>query len=102
MTTVNPPQPRVDLGRTDREWHVLLDEKLTAFEGRLSVKMVSLEMRLTALETKDAVADVHRVNVEKRLDGIEGTLKWLARLMFAALIMAVMAFVVGGGLVVPL
>ena len=90
------------MSRTDREWHVLFSDKLTAFEDRLSIKMVSLEMRLTALETKDAVADVHRVNVEKRLDGIEGTLRWLSRLMIAALIMAVMAFVVGGGLALPL
>ena len=101
MTTGNPPQPIVDRDGTAREWHALFGDNLTAFEGRLSVKMVSLEMRLTALETKDAVADVHRINVEKRLDGIEGTLRWLSRLMIAALIMAVMAFVVGGGLVLP-
>ena len=101
MTARNPPQPRVDRDRTDREWHVLFSDKLTAFEDRLSIKMVSLEMRLTALETKDAVADVHRINVEKRLGGIEETLRWLTRLMLAALIMAVMAFVVGGGLALP-
>jgi len=89
------------MSRTDREWHVLFDDKLTAFEGRLSVKMVSLEMRLTALETKDAVADVHRINVENRLGGIEETLRWLTRLMIAAMIMAFMAFVAGGGLVLP-
>ena len=101
MTTGNPPQPRVDRGRTDRDWHVLFDDKLTAFETRLNVRIVSLEARLSALETKDAVADVHRINVEKRLDGIEGTLRWLTRLMIAALIMAIVAFVVGGGLVLP-
>ena len=80
----------------------MFGDNLTAFEGRLSVKMVSLEMRLTALETKDAVADVHRINVENRLGEIEETLRWLTRLMIAALIMAVMAFVVGGGLALPL
>ena len=101
MTTGNPPQPRVDRDRTDRDWHVLFDDKLTAFETRLNVRIVSLEARLAALETKDAVADVHRVNVEKRLGGIEETLRWLTRLMIAALIMAVMAFVAGGGLVLP-
>ena len=89
------------MSRTDREWHVLFDDKLTAFETRLNVRIVSLEARLSALETKEAVADVHRVNVEKRLGGIEETLHWLMRLMIAALIMAVMAFVAGGGLVLP-
>jgi len=101
MTMGDPPTPRAEGSMTDREWHALSDQKLTAFEGRLNQRIISLEMRLAALETKDAVADVHRVNVEKRLAGIEETLRWLTRLMIAALIMAVMAFVAGGGLVLP-
>ena len=101
MTSGITPQPRVDRDRTDRDWHALFDDKLTAFEARLNVRIVSLEARLAALETKDAVADVHRINVENRLGEIEETLRWLTRLMIAALIMAFMAFVVGGGLVLP-
>ena len=58
----------------------------------------ALEARVTVLETKSAVDEVHRVNVEKRLGGIEDTLKWLVRLMIGAIIMAALTYALGGGL----
>ena len=82
---------------SDREWHGILENKLTAFEDRLSARIAGLESRLAALETKDAVADVHRINVETRLGGIEDILRWLTRLLVGAIILAGMAFVAGGG-----
>ena len=48
----------------------------------------ALETRVTVLETKSAVDEVHRGNVEKRLGEMEDTLKWLVRLMVGAIIMA--------------
>lgn len=59
-----------------------------------------IEDRLHALETRDAVSEVHRLGVERRLDGIEDTLKWLVRLIFGAIVLAVLSFVFNGGLVV--
>jgi hypothetical protein len=58
------------------------------------------ERRLVALETRTAVDEVHRAAVEKRLAGIEDTLRWLVRLVIGALIMAIIAFAVRGGLVI--
>ena len=55
------------------------------------------ERRITLLETRDAVAEVHHVNVEKRLDAIEDTLKWLTRLIFGGLVMAALAYALQGG-----
>lgn len=72
---------------TDNEWRSKTD-------GRLQ----GIEMRLAAVETKNAVDEVHRTNVEKRLAGIEGTLTWLVRLVIGGIIGAAVAFVVGGGL----
>ena len=37
-------------------------------------------------------------NVEGRLGGIEDTLKWLVRLIFGALLMGAMAYVLRGGI----
>ena len=56
-----------------------------------------LEARVRTLETRSAVDDVHRANVEKRLGAIEDTLKWLVRLVFGALLLAVVAYAVRGG-----
>jgi len=61
-------------------------------------KLAHIESRLSHMETKNAVDDVHRANVEKRLSGIEDTLRWLVRLIIAALITAVVAYITGGGL----
>jgi hypothetical protein len=55
------------------------------------------EIRLSALETRSAVDEVHRANVSQRLGYIEDTLKWVVRLIIGAVLMAVIAFVLRGG-----
>ena len=57
-----------------------------------------IERRLSAIETRNAVDEVDRHNVEKRLGSIEDTLKWLVRLVLGALIAAALALLVGSGL----
>ncbi|MFT7107348.1 MAG: hypothetical protein ACJAVT_001871 [Yoonia sp.] len=47
-----------------------------------------MERRIIALETRDAVDEVHRINVSDRLSAIEDTLKWLVRLIIGGLLMA--------------
>lgn len=64
----------------------------------LDARVLTLENRVNKIETESTVSDVHRKNVERRLDAIEDTLKWLSRLILGALIMALIAFVVKGGL----
>ena len=59
-----------------------------------------LENRIAVLETQSAIDDVHRENVGTRLGHIEDTLKWLVRLVIGGLLMAAIAFVMRGGLVV--
>jgi hypothetical protein len=56
-----------------------------------------IEQRLQDLETRNAVDEVHRINVEKRLGAIEDTLKWLVRLIVGALVVAAIAFALRGG-----
>lgn len=58
---------------------------------------VHIEQRIQALETRGAVEEVHRINVEKRLGSIEDTLKWLVRLILGALMMAAIAYALKGG-----
>lgn len=57
-----------------------------------------VDRRLARLETRGAVDDVHRANVETRLSQIEDTLKWLVRLILGALVMAGLAQALRGGL----
>ncbi|RYG92071.1 pseudouridine synthase [Loktanella sp. IMCC34160] len=58
----------------------------------------TIERRLASLETRNAVDEVHRINVETRLSAIEDTLKWLVRLVMGAIIMGALAYVLRGGL----
>lgn len=57
-----------------------------------------VERRLTLIETRNAVEDVHRANVEQRLTAIEDTLKWLVRLILGAVILSVVGYALSGGL----
>jgi hypothetical protein len=59
----------------------------------------SIENRLNVLETRNAVEEVHRINVESRLTSIEDTLKWLVRLIIGAFVLAVLAYALKGGFV---
>ncbi|MFV1626864.1 hemolysin XhlA family protein [Phaeobacter sp. JH20_02] len=56
-----------------------------------------IERRLQALEMSNAVDEVHRTNVEKRLDSIEDILRWLVRLVVGAMIMGAIAYALKGG-----
>jgi hypothetical protein len=69
-------------------------EPLEHLEKRLD----EIEGRLHSLETKSAVDEVHRVNVEKRLQSIENSLQWLVRLVLGAIISAVTIYAISGGL----
>lgn len=61
------------------------------------MRFQAIESRISALEVHKAVDAVHRTNVEGRLGSIEDALKWLVRLVFGALILAVVGFLVNGG-----
>lgn len=65
---------------------------------RLEAQTVGLEQRLSTLETAKAVEEVHYTNLNTRLGSIESTLTWLVRLIIGALVMALLAFIFGGGL----
>ena len=64
-----------------------------------NVWFTKIERRLSALETRGAVDEVHRDNVRERLTAIEDTLKWLVRLIIGGLLMAALTYVVQGGFV---
>lgn len=80
---------------TTDQWREALLQKIKELEDSYK----ALSARISAIEIKNAADEVHRENVETRLASIEDTLKWLVRLIIAALILALIGFVVGGGLV---
>lgn len=65
-------------------------------EGVLN-RLGALEKEMASLKVQSAVDEVHRQNVEKRLQAIEDGQKWLIRLILGAIVMAVMAFALSGG-----
>lgn len=79
---------------------VELKDSNKALSHDLSETSKALTLRLNKVETNDAVSQVHRNNVEKRLDSIENTLQKLAWLIISAIVLAIMAWVISGGLAV--
>lgn len=75
-------------------WQENLLRRLTHVESTLN----TVNDRLSDLEKQDAVDEVHRINVETRLSSIENSLTWLVRLIIGAIILAAIAFALGGGL----
>lgn len=59
---------------------------------------LDIERRLSEIETRQAVAAVHRDNVADRLTAIEDTLRWLMRLIVGGFLMGGVAYVLKGGL----
>jgi hypothetical protein len=72
---------------SDDEWRATVNAKLN-----------TLDQRLIQVEKKNAVDEVHRTNVEKRLSSIEGTLTWLVRLIIGAILLALVGFIMQGGI----
>ena len=56
-----------------------------------------VDHRLAMLEQFQAVEANHRLNVERRLGGIEDSVRWLVRLIGGALILAILHFALKGG-----
>ena len=63
-------------------------------------RLRELESRVFSLEAANAVQRLHNSNVEKSLASIHDNLKWLIRLVFGGIIMALLAFIVGGGMTI--
>ena len=64
-------------------------------------EIADLRERIVVVERQLAVDQVHRTNIENRLGGIEGNLRWLVRLLFGAILLAVLGFAMNGGFVIP-
>lgn len=79
---------------TQDEWREGVFRRLSSLEDDSR----DIKVRLSSLETQSAVDEVHRQNVETRLSAIEDTLKWLVRLITGAIIVAVITFVMKGGM----
>lgn len=81
---------------TQDEWRESADRRLGSMEDDIH----DMRQRVAQLETTKAVDAVHHDSVDKRLGSIEGTLQWLVRLIIGALILALVGFIVGGGVAI--
>jgi len=78
------------------------DEQFALRLDRIDSDIADVKKRMGILETQDAVAKVHRDNVERRLGGIEDTLKWVVRLIIGGIVTALLAVLLtSGGVSIP-
>ena len=75
------------------------DETLSRRLDRVESDLGSIKNKVTLIETKNAVDEVHRTNVERRLASIEGGVSKLNWLIISSLIIAAVGFALSGGLV---
>lgn len=80
---------------TDESYQNRLLERLASMEATITL----MNTRLIAVETKSAVDEVHRQNVEKRLGAIEGLLSRLLWVILAGMLTAVVSWLLTGGLI---
>ena len=66
------------------------------WRSTVNTRLSEIESRMVTVERKSAVDEVHRVNVEKRLTGIEGNLSRLIWLVIAVIVGAVMKTIMDG------
>lgn len=78
----------------------MTDDDLRGRLTRVEATVNDISARVVALEKADAIADVHRKNVEVRLATIESNTTWLIRLIVGALVVALLAYALKGGLTV--
>ena len=78
---------------TDNDYREGVLRRLASLEAG----QAAIEKRMGAVETKSAIDEVHRKNVETRLGSIEDSLKWLVRLVLGACVAAAMGFALSGG-----
>lgn len=79
---------------TDEDWRASVSRRLSTLEKR----QADTDRELSEVKTKNAVGEVHRNNVETRLTKIESSLTWLVRLVIGAILLALIGFVMNGGL----
>jgi len=81
---------------TQDEWRESTARRLGSMENDLH----DMRDRVAKLEVSNAVDAVNHESVDKRLSSIESTLQWLVRLIIGALILALVGFIVGGGVAI--
>ncbi len=69
-------------------------------EESISRRLDNLENRIIALEKDSAVVGVEFLSVKSDLKEIKDSINWVTRLILGALILAVVGFVLGGGLTI--
>jgi len=84
-----------------------LDADLRSFKEDTHKRFLSLEQKLTDAEKVEAIAAVRRDELTQRFDRMEAyfeklnnNINWLVKLIIGGLVLAIVSFVVGGGLAI--
>ncbi|QOF72382.1 hypothetical protein IG197_04670 [Aminobacter sp. SR38] len=99
-----------------------MSERNTEIDGDLRSRLVALEhqgasrdQRLAALEARQRQSDIAEARkdeqfkhmdmrfstLDAKIDGVSGTLNWIAKLVISGIILAIVAFMMGGGFKLP-
>lgn len=65
---------------------------------KISDKLYQLETRVTAIERAQAVAAVEFAQIKEGISDIKGGITWVTRLIIGALAVALLGWVIGGGI----
>jgi hypothetical protein len=82
---------------TQEDWKDSLIRRLEILEQDVR----DIKLRMSLEEVQSAVHEVHRTNSDKRLSSVEGGQVWLVRVVLGAIVIALISFVISGGIYVP-
>lgn len=68
----------------------------------LEKKVYALETRITLVEKNQAVSHVEFSQIKSDLKEIKSSLGWVSKLIISALLLALITFIVGGGIAAPI
>jgi len=71
-----------------------LDDKIKPLEERIGL----LESRTSKLEIQDARHTTNHTGTERRISANESTFQWLSRLILGTIIIAIVSFILSGGI----
>jgi len=84
-----------------------LDTDLRSFKEDTHKRFISLEQKLTDSEKVEAIATVRRDELTQRFERLENSfeklsnnINWLVKLIIGGLVLAIVSFVVGGGIAI--
>jgi hypothetical protein len=78
-----------------------MSERNMEMDGDLRSRVVSLDIADARKDEQFKHMDMRFSTLDAKIDGVSGTLNWIAKLVISGIILAIVAFMMSGGFKLP-